>query len=713
MIRKVNRFEAHLDDYDTITVYLANAYYQGKSRVFYLRDKEGHLSELEIRHFATTSNDYVKYNLGGFEELEIGKEYDILEEHAMATPLQYGYIVRTERFDKEFYSDRNDFGAKILGDTTRFTVWSPTTNQMKLNLWVDEKEYLIDMKREEHGVYTCTLVGNFHGAQYLFTGRLNGRVFQTIDPYGVSSTVNNQRSVVVDFKQLAIEMHDDKLPKLKHKTDVMICETSVRDFSYDEFANITHRSKYLGLVEEGTKDEFGNPTGFDFLKSLGFTHIQLMPVFDFETVDELNPQVFYNWGYDPVQYNSLEGSYSSDPTDPMLRIKEFKTVVSKMHEAGLRVTLDVVYNHVFDIERSSFEQLVPGYFFRRSTEGALSNGSFCGNDFDSGRRMARKFIVDSILHYIEHYHVDGFRFDLMGILDVETMNTIVLESSRARPQTLIYGEGWNMPTLLEEEDKASMYNFNKMPEVIFFNDFYRDHTKGASDESRAWHKGYLTGDTGMIEAAKACLVGTTQQSQVVKLFDEPTQSVNYVECHDNWTLWDKIKEACRDDLKVERIARQKAINGFLCVSQGVLFMQYGQESCRTKGGINNSYRSPDEINRIDYSRHIQYREVVEYTKDLLSLRKDYPIFRFNHASEIEEHVYFENLENEVLLYGFQQVSQYCEFEEVKVFINPNKFEKTFDLQDDYEILADESGRVRDQRSSMIQVKPLSMMIVAR
>ena len=713
MTRKAERFEAHLDDYETITVYIDNAYYQGTSRLFYLRDKSGQLTPLEIQSVVTTSGDYSRYTLKGFSELIIGEVYHVLEEHAMACPLQYGWIVRTDRFNKEFYSDRNDFGAQVKGDQTSFTVWAPTALNVKVHLFWDNKEHMLNMERKDKGVFTCVVSGNMHGALYQYLVDVNGQLEASLDPYGYSSIANSEYSVVVDFSQLKIPMNDEKLPKMKSMVDATICEVSVRDFSMDEFSNISSKGKYLGLIEEGTVNDLGKPTGFDYLKSLGFTHIQLMPVMDFETVDEMNPHVFYNWGYDPAQYFSLEGSYSSNPNDPMSRIIEFTQVVSKYHEAGIRVNLDVVFNHVFDMEKSPFEKIVPGYYFRRGLDGTISNGSYCGNDFDSGKSMARKFIVDCISHYVEHFHIDGFRFDLMGIMDVDTMNEIVLKVSTLRQQVMFYGEGWNMPTMLAENEKAMLYNADMMPEIAFFNDFYRDHIKGGASAERAWHKGYLTGDVNMIESAKAALVGNTLESEVVKLFNEPTQSVNYVECHDNFTLWDKIKEACRDDLKVERIARQKAINAFLGFSQGVLLMQYGQESCRTKGGVDNSYRSSDDINKIDYQRHLQYAEVVEYTKDVLKLRRELPVFRLQSRVEIEQHVYFENLNENVLLYGFKDIDKYCEYKEVKVLINPNKFAYEITLDGEYQCLLNANGRQDDKKVKVADLAPISLMVLAR
>ena len=445
---------------------------------------------------------------------------------------------------------------------------------------------------------------------------------------------------------------------------------------------------------------------------MGYSHIQLMPIFDFQTVDELNPKLFYNWGYDPIQYNCVEGSYSSDPRVPMARIMELQELIAKCHKHGLHVTLDVVYNHVFDQKTSPFEQVVPNYYFRQAN-GVLSNGSFCGNDFDSKRRMGRKFIVDSIAHWIEHYHVDGFRFDLMGILDIETMNEVKLVASTLRPRTIIYGEGWNMPTMLPDQEKASMYNADAMPEIGFFNDFFRDHVKGPSSREKRWAKGYCLGDPSYVEAMKAALVGNVLENQAVKLFNQPHQSINYVECHDNATLWDKLKEANREERKEERIKRQKITNAAVLLAQGIPFIHYGQEMCRTKFGEENSYRSSDEVNQINYDRLDQYREVVQFTRDMIKLRKKVPAFSMASAVEIMQHVDFEIYHNTSLIYKLVDLSDYGEYKEVFAIFNPSYHQIHYPLPGSFEILADGFGLVEDETPiNVAVVDPISILVVA-
>lgn len=714
-MRKINRFEAYLDDYSMINVYLKLSFYEGESNIFYLRDRNGQLVSLSILN-KEVSTSYYKYLLkvpNSFQ-IEIGQKYDIIEEHGLTTQLKYGLIVRTNSFNEEFYSSRNDFGAHINENKTKFVVWAPTASLVSLQLYFDDIPYVYRMNKIEKGTWELIIDQDLYGYQYLYLVDVNGQINEALDPYGYGSTENSKRSVVVDFQRLEIDMNDDKLPRLKSWTNAIIGEVSVRDFSMDPDTDIVHKGKFLGMIEEGRTDRTGHPVGFDYLKSLGYSHIQLMPVYDFATTDELNPSLLYNWGYDPVQYNALEGSYSSNPRDPFSRIREFQQLISFYHKHGIRVNMDVVYNHMYDMENSSFEKIVPYYYFRLSDNGTISNGSFCGNDVDSSNSMVRKFIIDSILHFVMHYHIDGFRFDLMGILDIETMNKIVLEVSLIRPEVMIYGEGWNMPTMLRPEHRASMFNMEFMPEIGFFNDFYRDHIKGPSSPELGHVSGYALGDTSYVETAKASIVANTQDEYTVKLFNEPSQSVNYIECHDNMTLWDKITKSNPYNSLNQKIEKQKLANGILLISQGIVLLHYGQEMARTKNGIDNSYMSVDEINRVTYSQAQTFRSVVKYTKDLIQLRKQLNIFSFHTAIEIKEHISFELLVNQALAVNFKDVSNYCGYEDVKVLINPSYEKIPYHLQGSYKLLADHNGLVVEKRECQrVAVNPHSMMILAR
>lgn len=706
-MRKKENFEAYLDDYGLIHAYISLNFYQGNSKKFYLKNGLGALTECIIQTIEHRSH-YLKYTLSIKPELiTIGKKYTLLEEHGLGCVLQFGLIVRTNRFNDEFCNFREDYGAHVIDNQTHFVLWAPTAYEVVLKLFKPSGIQYLTMQRKDKGVYEAWVSENCHGYLYSYIVSVNGKTNVVNDPYGYSSDANGRHSCVVDFQQIHIDFNDHLLPPFQSKTDATILEVSVRDFSIDRETNIVHKGQFLGLIEENRIDFRGNAVGFDYLKQLKPTHVQLMPVFDFATVDEENPRLFYNWGYDPAQYNTLEGSYSTNPHDPLSRVKEFAQVISFYHKHGIRITLDVVYNHMYDLESSHFERIVPYYYFRYGMHGQISNGSFCGNDVDSSNGMVRHFILLSVLHFVKHYHIDGLRFDLMGILDIDTMNLLVKRCQVLNPDFMIYGEGWNMPTLLDEKYRASMVNAWQMPEVGFFNDFYRDHVKGPTASDRAWAKGYTLGDAYFVEAFMASVVANSVDGYCVKLFDSPTQSVNYIECHDNLTLWDKIKEACKEDSKEQRIAKQKLTIGAQCVSQGVLFLQFGQEACRSKNGVDNSYRSNDEINKISYARTSQYQSVVNYTKDLIDFRQQHKVFRCQTAQEIQERISFKMLANGCCMMRCED-----EHETLLVFFNPSKEQYFYELDQEGILLIDENGYTNKPIIHTVSLNPISMIVVS-
>ena len=569
------------------------------------------------------------------------------------------------------------------------------------------------MKRTEKGVYRTDVYGNLDGASYIYLVKVNGLWTEAVDPYAKSCNANKQRGFVLNPQKLVMNMHEDTLPKVESYTDIVVYETHVRDFT-KQFPH-TNAGKFLGLTLEGFKTPNGHEAGFDYLKSLGITHLQLQPVNDFTSVDETNIDVYYNWGYDPGHYNCPEGSYATNPNDPYSRVVEFKEAVSKLHEAKIRVILDVVYNHMHSQLNSDFERIVPNYYFRLSENGRPSNGSFCGNDFDSTRLMARKFIVDSIAMWMNEYSVDGFRFDLMGILDVETMNQIRKTAQRINPNVFLHGEGWNMPTILPDEEKAMLANQSKLDNIGQFNDFYREHVKGKSSEHEIMVKGFCTGDLSYIHAIPACLSGCVMQKQgYVKIFNTPEKSTNYVECHDNGTVWDKMKVCCTGEDNSTRIQRQKLMIAMVLVSQGVPFIHSGQEFCRTKNGVQNSYASSDLINRIDWDRKDKYEQVVEYTKDMIALRKKLKALRMKTQAEIEQHAQFTIIDNRLIDYTLKDISSYGEYDEIKILVNASKETISYSLKDMYTILSDSNGLVKETISvDKVDVSPLSLVVIAK
>ena len=411
----------------------------------------------------------------------------------------------------------------------------------------------------------------------------------------------------------------------------MIYELHIRDFTIDPAIKNPLKGKFLGLLEN-CKTPDGHSTGLEYLKELGVTHIQLQPIYDFGSVDELNPDTLYNWGYDPVQYNIPEGWYSTDPNDPYKRINELRQLIDEIHHAGMRVTMDVVYNHVYDVDTFPFNKLVPGYFFRYDERGILTNVSGCGNDVASEKRMAHKFILDSIRYWVRNFNLDGFRFDLMGLLDVDTINEAVMIMKNADPNGIVYGEGWNMPSNIPDEMRANMNNYMLMPNVGFFNDKFRDLLKGSQ-----WNKtlGFAAGGKTSYLDILYLVTGSSIDNY---LFDSPNQSINYVECHDNYTFRDFVSKVAPE--MSEEVVKDyaKLALSMVLISQGVPFIHAGQEFFRSKQGVENSYNSPDDINTVYWSLADENWDMVEMVKDLISIRKEYNIFRQYRKSLIKSNI---------------------------------------------------------------------------
>ncbi len=610
-------FQAFLDEIKIITAEIDCHYYDGLSSEFKVIDEDNNYYETIIKEEHKTDNKRI-YKLF-VDGLTIGKNYTIVDEHFLKVPLTYRYVVRTAVFDELFYYPGDDLGVTYTKEASEFRIWSPVASRVLLDL---EGE-IYTLERQEKGVHYVKVEGDLAGKSYEYLLNISHNWHQAIDPYALSATPNHKKSVVLDTGKIDIKLNKEMLPILKQKTDSIIYELHVRDFSSKASSGIKEQGKFLGLIEEGTRSDRDDVTGLDYLLNLGFTHLQLLPIYDFGSVDELNPLSHYNWGYDPMQFNVPEGSYASDVNDPYSRVIDLKKVVSKLHEKGLRVVMDVVYNHMFDRFSTSFESIVPYYYFRTGEEGMISNGSFCGNDFDSTRLMGRKYILDSIKLWMTEYGIDGFRFDLMGILDVTTMNQVATLVSELDPNAMVYGEGWNMPTLLEEDDKATMMNQALMPDIGHFNDMFRDTVKGGSMEEEEKLKGILLGDMKQFSKLPNLLLGSPMKEKET-FFSAPWKSVNYVECHDNQTVYDKMI-TCEVD-EVEN--RQKLMLATVLFSQGIPFIHAGQEFCRTKQGAHNSYMSSDTINGLDWHRAYEYKEIVEFTRDAIALRKETPEFKY-------------------------------------------------------------------------------------
>ena len=659
---------AYLDDYGLINVIIRKKFCNGITERVYLLDGD---SEQELTIVSSENREKeVRYEVSCDHDMAIGHEYQIMVTNAFRVPLVYRKIVKTARFNEEFHYPGNDLGCTLGENITRFALWAPTASAVKIEIDYQGNIKTLDMRRTENGVYRLTTSPQIIGARYRYIIMVNGTVRCCGDPYAKCSDPNNGRSIVVDLARYRTErIH---VPDYWRYNQAIIYETSVRDFT-----------------EEGTFRSFLSEA--DYLEALGITHVQLMPVYDFGSVDELHPSLYYNWGYDPIQHQCLEGSYNSNVKDPVQNLADFRDLVFGLHSHGIRVNLDMVFNHVYIMDESTFEQTVPYYFFRYNADGSVSDGSGCGNDFASEMPMARKYIIDTLLYYVDQFDIDGFRFDLMGLLDVETMNQAVAALKQVKEEVMIYGEGWRMKTALPESECATSVNRARMPEIAFFNDSFREIIKGSTFD--AYKTGYGTGNITMVEQAMEAVRGL--------MYDRPIQSVNYVECHDDMTCFDKLNICCQGEPIANIINRQKMLLGIVILSQGIPFIHSGQEYCRSKRGITNSYNKGDDINKLHHEDRIRYEEVVEYVRSLIEIRKKYRISKTREG--ILEDVKVENM-NGCILY---KINNCAGGNSITVIINPNENAVNYSFIGYRKVLFGGSGVVEDK----IAAQPLSITVL--
>lgn len=521
-------------------------------------------------------------------------------------------MMNFEQIEEQVFDGK--LGAHCTEDCTVFRVWQPTAERVELRLYGKDGSVMKSVPmRSENGVFECEVSGDLDGVRYTFVVTRDSETVECADPYAKSVTADGERSIVVDMRRHAPEKWAiDRPISFGAPEKAMIYELSVRDFSMDESANFKNRGKFAAFCEDGVTNSHGDRVGLPYIKNLGVTHIQIMPMFDFD-LDGGE----YNWGYNPRFYNVPSAYYSQ--TDG---VKELRELVSAAHNKGLGVVADVVYNHVFDVDASPFQKLFPGYFFRTDGEGGFSNGSGCGNEFASERIMARKFIVDSLVFLATEYHLDGFRFDLMGLLDIETLREAERKLRSINPNILLYGEGWTGgASPLSEERRAVLGNARELPGFAFFNDRFRDAVKGSVFNAK--DQGYVNGaaDEWHYEAVRAALSGKFASDFWT---DAPQQTVNYVECHDNLTLFDKL-DTSLDKADIEHIERvelaDKTAAALVLLSRGMAFIQAGQEFLRSKNGEHNTYNLPDSVNSLKWDKIAENRDIVEYYRGLIAFRR--------------------------------------------------------------------------------------------
>jgi len=549
--------------------------------------------------------------------------------------------------------ESDDLGVFWTPEKTTIKIWAPTAKIVEFRLYKDGKTgeafYKTQLQASGYGTWSTILMGDYEGKFYTFRINDGEWLNEVPDIYARCVGINGIRGLIYNPAKTSPEAWEkDSGPQLINFTDAVVYEAQVRDLSISESSGITNKGKYLGVAEKNTQTTDGEPTGLDHLKDLGITHIHLLPVNDFATVDEEKPLDKYNWGYDPLHFNALEGSYASDPYDGTVRIKEFKKMIRTLHASGIGVVLDVVYNHTFFTKESVFNQTVPGYFYRQNSDGTFANASGCGNELATERVMVRKYILDSLKYWVREYHIDGFRFDLMGIYDINTMNFIKTELQKIKPGILLYGEGWTADVSpMPGEKRAIKANLSKIPGIAAFNDDLRDALKGNNGSKKT--KGFVSGLELREENVKFGIVAAVQHPQIVYDYVEsskrpwspqPGQCINYVSCHDNYTLWDKLKSSCPKATPLELKKMVKLAGAVILTSQGVPFLHAGSEFCRTKGGNGNSYKSPDSVNQINWNQKKENIDVFTYYKNLIALRKNHPAFRMTDTYQIQHHILF-------------------------------------------------------------------------
>ena len=625
-------------------------------------------------------------------------------------------FVQSPVFDKK-YSFDGELGAIYTPQRTILRLWAPTA--LSVEVIVYESLYRKEKKRHTmgkggRGTHELIMIGDYAGTAYKYAITFpDGKVVETVDPYSYATTANGERSVILDIFNTNPKKWGPRLEPIASPVDAIIYELHIRDFTISPTSGVTNKGKFLGVVEEGTLSVNGDRTGLDYLKELGVSHVQILPMADFCTVNELKPLEQYNWGYDPQNFNVPEGSYATNPYQPEVRILEMKEMIQGLHDAGIRVIMDVVYNHVYLPKLHALEKTVPGYYFRRNEDGTLCNGTGVGNDTASERFMMRKYIIDSITYWAKNFHLDGFRFDLMGIHDIETMNEIRIALDEIDPSIIMLGEGWNLNTNLPPSEKAVQQNADRMPGVAHFNDALREAIKG-SDFGSGNDTGFVTGKPFMEGWIATNLQGGAYYPVNRGNYKTPAQMVQYVEAHDNLTLYDKLKVSLPWDDEDFRTRRHLLASSFVLLSQGIPFIHAGQEFMRTKNGLENSYNAPDSINRMDWHRRSEMKQAVDYMKGLIALRKHEPLFRLRTIDEVKEHMNILKADYQIVVYQLEDTEKLY-----YVIFNGQTNAIDFDVEaGDYQVLIENGKSNLDEPRiveglSRIRVEYLSVTVLVK
>ncbi len=706
----------------TVDVQMTGSIDGDYTKAFTMRGKTSDVTITAVEE----KEDYL-YVLTLGEELEATKSYYITYEeveYSVNMPIIYS----TEEFEEAYTYEGDDLGATWSKESTTFRVWAPTADEVYLNLYesgTSSKSDRIDklaMTADVQGTWVITVEGDLNGTYYTYTAVIDGVSNEACDPYARTTGVNGKRAMVIDLDSTDPEGWDeDTNPHAGESiNDAIIYELQIRDLSTDDSSGIENVGKYLSLTETGTTTEGGISTGLDYLVDLGITHLHLMPVYDFGSVDETYTYAnLYNWGYDPVNYNVPEGSYSTDPYNGEVRVSEFKEMVLALHQNGISVVMDVVYNHVYSASDFCINKLVPGYFSRINADGTYSNGSGCGNDTATERSMVRKYIVDSILYWVEEYHIDGFRFDLVGLMDVDTINEIVETVHAQYPDVIFYGEGWTLSTDVTKDDVvlATQENSALTPGFAYFNDTIRDSLKG--NVFNETDTGYVSGAAAKVTDIINGFLATTSWCS------SPSQTVNYASCHDNNTLFDRLQNSRSDASFSDLVKMNNLAAAIYLTAEGVPFIMSGEEMLRSKvnedGTFNsNSYNAGDEVNALVWSNLEQeeYQQVYQYYKGLIAFRKAHAALRLSDAEDVSAYVKsVDGLDNNVIAFDISGDAEGEVADEIFVIFNPNETATTVTLPEgEWNIYVNDTyagTQVLQTVSGTVEVAAISAMVLCR
>ena len=615
-------------------------------------------------------------------------------------------------------------GNSALAQTFNEVVYSPKSTTFSLTTSPDVKKVDVvisdndsdtaqqlvkSMKRVGAGKWKLTVKNDLKGKYYVFSVYNQAQPDHTPGVFAKAVGVNGKRGAIVDLKDTDPDgWADDVRPELKNPCDLIIYEMHHRDFSMDMSSGIKNKGKFLALTE---------PAAISHLRRLGVNAVHILPSFDFASIDESKPDVAqYNWGYDPLNYNVPEGSYSTNAADPKTRIREFKQMVQALHKAGIRVILDVVYNHTFDINGSNFQKTYPDYFFRKNAEGKYSDGSGCGNETASDKELMREFMKESVAYWVNEYHIDGFRFDLMGVHDIETMNEIHDVVAQIDPTIYIYGEGWSAGSCAYPQDKlATKANTCELNGIGAFSDEMRDALRGPfSDDTKG---GFLAGVPGQEESIKFGIAGAISHPQIdmtkvnyskVPWTNEPSQMVAYVSCHDDMCLTDRLRSSIPYIGDDELIRLDLLAQTAVLTSQGVPFILSGEEMLRDKKGVHNSFRSPDSINRLDWNNLKRYPQVFDYYAGLISLRKQHPAFRMGSADEVKKNLCFLEAPEGVVAYQLKNNAGGDSWKNIIVVLNSQKTPQTVDVPENTYTMVVANGKVDTNGIGLLSGKTLTV-----